>query len=87
MTVDIPAILAQAIGCRSIIIEAVTVDEALAKMRAHPKLGPLIFDESNTPRRHVLIFVNDVALQHLPSLEIDLKPGDRISVVQAVSGG
>jgi molybdopterin converting factor small subunit len=85
--VHIPSLLQASIGVATIAIDAATVREALAQMRAHPKLGPLIFDEANTIRRHVLVFVNDTATKHLPSLDVALAEGDRIAVVQAVSGG
>lgn len=87
MTVTIPAILADAIGTRSLEIVATTVRDALAELRRHPKLGPLVFDESRSMRKHVLLFVNDTDARHLPSLDESLKPGDRLQIVQAVSGG
>jgi sulfur-carrier protein len=87
MTVDIPAILRAAIGVHSIEIAATTVRGALAELRAHPRLGPLIFDESATLRPHVLLFVNETDSRHLPSLDVLLKPDDRVAIVQAVSGG
>jgi sulfur-carrier protein len=87
MTVRIPNILADALGTRSIDVNGTTVRDVLAELRTHPTLGPLIFDESKALRRHVLVFVNDVAVQHLPSLDTPLNPTDQIAVVQNVSGG
>ena len=85
--VQIPSLLQVSIGVAHIAVDADTVAGALAQMRRHPKLGPLIFDHDGGVRRHVLVFVNDTATKHLPSLDSPLREGDRISVVQAVSGG
>jgi molybdopterin converting factor small subunit len=87
MNVELPAILGDAIGSRSVEIDATTVSEALVALRQHPRLGPLIFDESATLRRHVLLFVNETDVRHLPSRETPLMPSDRLAIVQAVSGG
>ena len=87
VSVEVPAILGDAIGSRVVAIEAATAGEALTALRAHPRLGPLLFDESKKLRPHVLLFVNDTDVRHLPSLETPLKHADRLAVVQAVSGG
>lgn len=87
MTVELPNILAVALGERSVEVEARTVAEALDQLRRHRKLGPLIFAESGSLRPHVILFVNEVASRHLPSLAVELAPGDRLAIVQAVSGG
>jgi hypothetical protein len=44
-------------------------------------------DEQELLRPHVVIFYNDRSIAWLPSLEVTLEPGDRIYVLQAVSGG
>ena len=87
VSVEVPAILGDAIGSRTVPIDAATPAEALAALRAHPRLGPLLFDESKKLRPHVLLFLNDTDVRHLPSLETRLKPTDRLAIVQAVSGG
>lgn len=85
--VTIPGLLATSIGQQHIAIDATTVADAMKQLIAHRKLGPLIFDESGQLRRHVLVFFNDTATRHLDSLDVPLKEGDRLTVVQAVSGG
>ncbi|MDB5326803.1 MAG: MoaD/ThiS family protein [Phycisphaerales bacterium] len=85
--VAIPAMLAVSIEARHVAIEAATLAEAMAKMAAHPKLGPLAFDPSGELRRHVLLFYNDTSTRHLKSLDLPLQAGDRLAIVQAVSGG
>lgn len=85
--VTIPAMLAVSIEQRHVSVEAETLCEAMRKLADHSKLGPLAFDERGKLRKHVLLFYNDTSSRHLKSLDVRLKPGDCIAIVQAVSGG
>ena len=85
--VAIPAMLAVSIEARHVTIEATTLADAMAQLAAHSKLGPLAFDEAGQLRKHVLMFYNDVSTRHLPSIDVPLKAGDQLAIVQAVSGG
>ena len=38
-------------------------------------------------RKHVLIYYNDQSILWLDSLDVSLKTGDRLQIIQAVSGG
>ena len=38
-------------------------------------------------RQHVLLFYNDESTRWLDTLDVPLRPGDRLEIVQAVSGG
>jgi molybdopterin converting factor small subunit len=89
MTIDvtIPRLLSDAIGEHVIAIDADTLAAAVDRLRAHAKLGPLIFDDAGRLRPHVLIFHNDQATRWLDSLDVPIRAGDTISVVQATSGG
>ena len=85
--VTIPGMLATSIGQSHVKIDAETLAGAIRQLIAHRKLGPLIFDEAGQLRRHVLLFHNDTATRHLDTLDVPLREGDRLTVVQAVSGG
>lgn len=89
MTIDVqlPALLGDTIGGRYLAIDATTLAEAVAQLRAHPRLGPLIFDDRGTLRPHVLIFHNEQATRWLDTLDVPMRDGDRLAVVQAISGG
>jgi sulfur-carrier protein len=89
MTIDVhlPALLGNAIGTRLIAIEAATLADAVGRLRAHDRLGPLIFADDGTLRPHVLIFHNDQATRWLSTLDVPLGTGDTLHVVQATSGG
>ena len=69
-------------------VAGATLGEALDVLRSeHPLLRVHLFDERGRTRPHVLIYYNEDNVAWLDSLEIPLRPGDRIDVLQAVSGG
>jgi molybdopterin synthase sulfur carrier subunit len=69
-------------------LEAATLEDALqALLATYPRLRTHLFDEQGAQRRHILFFYNDHDMRKLPRLDFPLQPGDRLSVVQAVSGG
>lgn len=69
-------------------LEAATLEEAMQVLLAtYPRLRTHLFDEQGAQRRHILFFYNDQELRKLPRLDFPLQSGDRLSVVQAVSGG
>lgn len=85
--VTLPALLRDATGDPHVAIDAATLRDALDQLRAHPRLGPLIFDDRGALRPHVLIFHNEQATRWLATLDVSLAHGDRLAVVQATSGG
>lgn len=69
-------------------LEATTLEEALVRLvQEYPLLRRHLYDEAGQLRQHVLIFFNDENIKWLKRLDVPLQPGDRLSVVQAVSGG
>jgi sulfur-carrier protein len=87
--VTIPGLLADCVGGRrQVTLEAGTLAEALRRLlEEHPRLRPHLYDEAMRLRRHVLIFYNDDNLATIVDRDVRLKPGDRLLVLQAVSGG
>ena len=85
--VKLPAILGEAVGTRELRFAASSVRDVVDAMRRHRKLGPMIFNEAGALRQHVIIFLNDTAIQHITSLDRPLTEQDCVAVVQAVSGG
>jgi molybdopterin synthase sulfur carrier subunit len=69
-------------------IEAQMLDEALRQIIIdYPLLRVHLYTESGELRKHVLIFYNDQSIAWLDRLDIPLLLGDRILILQAVSGG
>ena len=89
VTVRIPSLLAQVIGgVQRIDVEAETLKGALDQaLKRHPELELDLFDAKGSFRDHVLCFHNDTDTRWIDSLDRAVNDGDRISIVQSVSGG
>jgi hypothetical protein len=88
--ITLPGLLAESCtaGERHVFVEASTVAGALdALLAAHPLLRVHLYDESLKLRRHVLVFYNDTSTRLLPTTDVPLQPSDRLTIIQAVSGG
>jgi molybdopterin converting factor small subunit len=87
--VRVPLILADSVGGRpTFLLEASTIADAIDRMRqAYPLLRVHLFDESGNLRQHVVLFYNGENIRWLDSLDLPLREGDTIQVLQAVSGG
>lgn len=89
LSITIPTLLQDCVGgTRQISVEADRLDRAIEQIRQQfPLLRPHVWDDSGKLRQHVLIFYNDTAIKWLDTLDLPLKADDRITIVQAVSGG
>ena len=89
ISVELPSALEAVVGGgRTIAIEAETIASALtALVGARPALEVHLFDESGEFRRHVLCFHNTANTRWLDDLNVPVADGDRIRILQAVSGG
>ena len=90
--VTIPSILRDCVGpgdrARFAIDGVETLDQALrAVQQQYPLLRAHVWDDAGKLRPHVLIFHNDQGVKWMTSLDVPLREGDRIQIVQAVSGG
>ena len=89
VTVHLPSLLERSVdGARRVTVQATTLQGAIdALMQRFPKLKPLLFQADGELREHVLIFYNDENIRWLDSLDVPLRQGDSLTVLQAVSGG
>lgn len=87
--VSVPSLLKDCTGGRNrFTIEATTLAQALQVLiETYPLLQIHLYDEAERLRTHVQIFYNQDSTRWLENLEIPLKLGDRILILQAVSGG
>lgn len=60
------------------------LDEAL---RAAPALSHYVLDDQRCVRKHVAVFINRQLLRDRCALDQPLADGDRVLVIQALSGG
>jgi sulfur carrier protein ThiS len=56
-------------------------------LMAAPELAGYVFDDQLCIRKHVAVFVNETLVRDRQHLEQTLQPGDRVLVIQALSGG
>ena len=69
-------------------VEATTVAEAVAALdRLAPGIGYYLCDERGKLRTHVNIFVGNAMIRDRGRLSDPLAPDDRLSILQALSGG
>src|SRR3954462_5309548 len=87
--VNVPTILRDCTGgLNPVTIEAATLAEALERLReTYPLLRVHLYDEGEQLRPHVLIFYNGESTRWLERLDVPLQHGDRLDILQAVSGG
>jgi len=88
-TLELPSLLRNVLGGRDTFeVEGETVDEALEHAYSQvPGLRVHLCDESGRLRQHVLCFHNDVNTRWIRGGSPRLADGDRITILQAVSGG
>ena len=89
VTIHLPSILASLVGERVVPVDAASVAGALEALTArHPALGQALFDESGALREHVLCFHNKENTHwHAQGLGQKLLAGDKLTILQAVTGG
>lgn len=89
VTIELPSLLRNVLdGQPTLAVEATTLAGAFDAIRAaHPQLAVHLFDEEGGLRQHVLCFHNDQNTRWLDDHAVDLAEGDRLTIIQAVSGG
>ncbi len=89
ITVTLPGMLATCAGGeQTVTVEAETLPGSVdALLQAYPLLKVHLFREDGTLREHVMLLYNDQSFDWLDSTDIPLKEGDRLTVLQLVSGG
>lgn len=86
--VSFTANLQRHLACRSVEAEGGTVREVMDRVFAeHPRLRSYLLDDQGRLRRHVNLFVNDRLVADRAGLGDPVAAGDRIFVLQALSGG
>src|SRR5258707_14344200 len=75
-------------GARSATVDATDLAGALAGLVArYPTLAERLRDEHGKMRDHVNIFANDEDIRYLEGERTQLRDGDIVHIVPAVSGG
>jgi hypothetical protein len=80
--------LARHLSCPPADIEAATLRDGLEQVFAeNPKLRSYLLDDQGVIRQHVAVFVDNELLRDRRNLDVPLKPGSEVYVMQALSGG
>ena len=75
-------------GLRDAEAEGATLAEVVAALdRRWPGLADYLVDDRGSLRPHVNLFVNDELLRDRKALADPVGPDDRVTVMQALSGG
>jgi molybdopterin converting factor small subunit len=88
VTIRLPRVLAQVTGGeRKSEVRARTLGEALSGLiEQQPVLGYHLFDEAGRMRRHIMCFCNDEYRRGRDGLEVPVRTGDTITILNSVSG-
>lgn len=87
-TVSFTENLKRHVDCPPREVTAATVMDALHQVFAeNPRLAGYILDDQDRLRKHVAIFVDGELVRDRVRLSDALKPGARVDVMQALSGG
>src|ERR1043165_3305641 len=89
VTITIPAPLRQFAGGQSqIAVEAKTAGEALDLLTSeHSALRRHLFNDQNTLRNFVNVYLNDEDIRHASGPDTPVKDGDTIMIVPSIAGG
>jgi molybdopterin synthase sulfur carrier subunit len=88
VTVVLPKMLAEMLGEGRLQVRGATIAEALEEAyRRLPALRHHLCDETGELRTHVLCLHNGASTRDARYLRREVREGDEIRVVQAISGG
>jgi sulfur-carrier protein adenylyltransferase/sulfurtransferase len=89
VTITIPTALRQFTdGNANIKVEASTAGEALDRLAtAHPELRRHLYDEKNSLRSFVNVYLNDEDIRHGSGTATAIKDGDTLMIVPSIAGG
>ncbi|RFO97576.1 thiamine biosynthesis protein ThiS [Rhodoferax lacus] len=88
VTVEFASSLRRHVECAPQSVPAGSLRAVLeAALLAAPALAPYVFDDQRGIRKHVAVFINQTLVLDRQNLERLLQPGDRVLVIQALTGG
>jgi molybdopterin converting factor small subunit len=86
--VEFAPALTRHVPCPPQQVDAGTLREALAKsFEAAPQMRHYVLDEQGAVRKHVAVFVNARMVTNRVDLDVPLSRGDKVMVIQALTGG
>lgn len=88
VTVEFASSLRRHVECAPQAVPVGTLGAVLeAALQAAPGLAHYVLDDQRCIRKHVAVFINQALVRDRQHLEQTLQPGDRVLVIQALTGG
>lgn len=88
VTVEFASSLRRHVECPAQQVAPGSLREVLeAALAAAPALAHYVFDDQRSIRKHVAVFVNQTMVRDRNRLDQQLGVGDRVLVIQALTGG
>jgi molybdopterin synthase sulfur carrier subunit len=88
LKVEYAPALTRHVPCPPQDVDARTLREALVKsFEAAPNMRNYVLDEQGCVRKHVAVFVNARLVTDRVHLDVPLARGDKVMVIQALTGG
>lgn len=88
VTVEFAASLRRHVECAPQSVLAGSLRTVLqAALAAAPELAHYVFDDQGHVRKHVAIFINQQMLIDRSQLDLPIASGDKVLVIQALTGG
>ena len=88
VTVEFAASLRRHVDCPQQVVAAGSLRQVLEDaLAAAPALTHYVFDDQRCVRKHVAIFINNAFVMDRENLTSTLQAGDRVLVIQALTGG
>ena len=86
--VEFAPALTRHVACPPQDVDAATLRDALARaFEAAPALRNYVLDEQGAVRKHVAVFINARMVTDRMNLDVPLAAGDKVMVIQALTGG
>jgi len=88
VTVEFASSLRRHVECAPQSVAPGTLRQVLeAALTAAPELRPYVFDDQHAVRKHVAVFINKTMALDRKALTQTVQAGDRVLVIQALTGG
>lgn len=88
VTVEFAPSLRRHVACAPQHVAAGSLRQVLeAALLAAPAMAHYVFDDQRCIRKHVAVFINKTMALDRRNLDQALQPGDRVLVIQALTGG
>jgi len=88
ITIQLPKVLADLAGSRSIEANGATLGEAVDEVAGRfPALASRLRDDKGDPYEYVVFYLNDEDIRLIGGFRVPVTDGDEVTIVPAVAGG